>query len=337
MREFVGHRGRKVDQTGRYSRKVASASMLTAPIRPRGRRRRGDAGRASCSSSCGPGVAETAHDWWSLRDEGDWSRTSSSSRRSQDCGRTTRCCRRRAWTTQPGSRPTGSGSSTRSTAPASSARRDAATGPSTSRWSTATAGRSPARSRFPPSGLTLGTEPAPPPPPAHDGPPRIVVSRTRPPAVAHSRRRGARRRAGRRWAPPAPRRWRSCSGEADVYAHAGGQYEWDSCAPVAVALAAGLHVSRHRRIAARLQPTRPVASRPAHLPARVGGGRDQRCHELVDLHDLKVVRYEIDGGVALVTLHRPDRLNAWTGRMHTEYRWVMAEAERDDRTSASSS
>jgi len=33
-------------------------------------------------------------------------------------------------------------------------------------------------------------------------------------------------------------------GEADIYAHTGGQYEWDSCAPVAVALAAGLHASR---------------------------------------------------------------------------------------------
>jgi len=33
-------------------------------------------------------------------------------------------------------------------------------------------------------------------------------------------------------------------GEADVYAHSGGQYEWDSCAPVAVALATGLHASR---------------------------------------------------------------------------------------------
>ncbi|WP_216911331.1 inositol monophosphatase family protein [Nocardia noduli] len=33
-------------------------------------------------------------------------------------------------------------------------------------------------------------------------------------------------------------------GDADVYAHSGGQYEWDSCAPVAVAAAAGLHVSR---------------------------------------------------------------------------------------------
>ena len=33
-------------------------------------------------------------------------------------------------------------------------------------------------------------------------------------------------------------------GHADIYVHAGGQYEWDSAAPVAVAAAAGLHASR---------------------------------------------------------------------------------------------
>jgi 3'(2'), 5'-bisphosphate nucleotidase len=33
-------------------------------------------------------------------------------------------------------------------------------------------------------------------------------------------------------------------GEADIYLHSGGQFEWDNCAPAAVALAAGLHVSR---------------------------------------------------------------------------------------------
>ena len=33
-------------------------------------------------------------------------------------------------------------------------------------------------------------------------------------------------------------------GEVDAYVHAGGQYEWDSAAPVAVARAAGLHTSR---------------------------------------------------------------------------------------------
>lgn len=45
--------------------------------------------------------------------------------------------------------------------------------------------------------------------------------------------------------------------------------------------------------------------------------------------ELKVVRYEVDRGVAVVRLHRPERMNAWTGRMHTEYRWVLAEAEKD--------
>jgi 3'(2'), 5'-bisphosphate nucleotidase len=34
------------------------------------------------------------------------------------------------------------------------------------------------------------------------------------------------------------------TGDADIYLHSGGQYEWDNCAPAAVALAAGLHVSR---------------------------------------------------------------------------------------------
>jgi 3'(2'), 5'-bisphosphate nucleotidase len=33
-------------------------------------------------------------------------------------------------------------------------------------------------------------------------------------------------------------------GEGDIYLHTGGQYEWDNCAPAAVAKAAGLHVSR---------------------------------------------------------------------------------------------
>ena len=33
-------------------------------------------------------------------------------------------------------------------------------------------------------------------------------------------------------------------GEAEIYLHSGGQYEWDSCAPAAVAQAYGLHCSR---------------------------------------------------------------------------------------------
>ncbi len=45
--------------------------------------------------------------------------------------------------------------------------------------------------------------------------------------------------------------------------------------------------------------------------------------------DLKATRYEVDGHVATVWLHRPHRHNAWTGRMHAEYRWVMAQLEAD--------
>lgn len=46
-------------------------------------------------------------------------------------------------------------------------------------------------------------------------------------------------------------------------------------------------------------------------------------------YELKATRYEVDGGVATVTLNRPHRHNAWTGRMHTEYRWCLADAEAD--------
>ncbi|PKQ04887.1 MAG: enoyl-CoA hydratase, partial [Alphaproteobacteria bacterium HGW-Alphaproteobacteria-12] len=45
--------------------------------------------------------------------------------------------------------------------------------------------------------------------------------------------------------------------------------------------------------------------------------------------ELKTIRYDPEDGIATVTLSRPKRRNAWTGRMHTEYRWVLAEADRD--------
>ncbi len=46
--------------------------------------------------------------------------------------------------------------------------------------------------------------------------------------------------------------------------------------------------------------------------------------------DLKTTRYAVDNyGVAVVTLSRPARRNAWTGRMHTEYRWLLAKADAD--------
>jgi enoyl-CoA hydratase/carnithine racemase len=45
--------------------------------------------------------------------------------------------------------------------------------------------------------------------------------------------------------------------------------------------------------------------------------------------ELKVTTYEVDRGVALVTLNRPERLNAWSVRMENEYRWCMETADAD--------
>ena len=96
---------------------------------------------------------------------------------------------------------------------------------------------------LPARGLTLATDPPPPAPPAWDGPPRLVVSRSRPPHQA-LRIRDA---IGGELVPLGSAGAKAMAvvlGEAEVYAHSGGQYEWDSAAPVAVAAAAGLHVSR---------------------------------------------------------------------------------------------
>jgi enoyl-CoA hydratase/carnithine racemase len=49
----------------------------------------------------------------------------------------------------------------------------------------------------------------------------------------------------------------------------------------------------------------------------------------VDLTELKVTRYELSGAVATITLDRAERLNAWTGRMHTEYRSLLQQAAGD--------
>jgi 3'(2'), 5'-bisphosphate nucleotidase len=72
---------------------------------------------------------------------------------------------------------------------------------------------------------------------------RLAVSRTRPPAWLT----GVLTEVG---ADPVPMGSAGAkvaavvTGEVDAYLHAGGQYEWDSAAPVAVALATGLHASR---------------------------------------------------------------------------------------------
>jgi 3'(2'), 5'-bisphosphate nucleotidase len=95
---------------------------------------------------------------------------------------------------------------------------------------------------LPAQGITFATPTVAAPPAAPEAP-RIVVSRTRPPAIAMQVRdalNGTLVEMGSAGAKVAA----VVQGRADVYVHAGGQYEWDSAAPVAVARAAGLHTSR---------------------------------------------------------------------------------------------
>lgn len=73
--------------------------------------------------------------------------------------------------------------------------------------------------------------------------PRLLVSRTRPAREAEA----VARMLGGELVPMGSAGAKAMAvvrGEAEIYLHTGGQYEWDSCAPVAVAQAAGLHVSR---------------------------------------------------------------------------------------------
>jgi 3'(2'), 5'-bisphosphate nucleotidase len=96
---------------------------------------------------------------------------------------------------------------------------------------------------LPAQDLVLATQPAPVLPPARPGPLRVVTSRTRhpPESVAVAEALGAEvvtlGSAG-------AKAMAVVRGEVDAYVHAGGMYQWDSAAPVAVAAAAGLHVSR---------------------------------------------------------------------------------------------
>jgi 3'(2'), 5'-bisphosphate nucleotidase len=91
-------------------------------------------------------------------------------------------------------------------------------------------------------GVVLSTG-APPPLPDPAPVPRMVVSRTRPPAFTDAV-------AGALGATLVPMGSAGAKisavirGDAELYVHGGGQYEWDSAAPVAVALATGLHASR---------------------------------------------------------------------------------------------
>jgi 3'(2'), 5'-bisphosphate nucleotidase len=96
---------------------------------------------------------------------------------------------------------------------------------------------------LPAQGMTLASSPAPTLGPPADGPVRLIVSRTRPPRIATALAEaldGVLVEMGSAGA----KAMAVVQGRADIYAHSGGQYEWDSAAPVAVAAAAGCHVSR---------------------------------------------------------------------------------------------
>lgn len=72
---------------------------------------------------------------------------------------------------------------------------------------------------------------------------RIAVSRSRPPQLAEA----VAGRLGAKLEPMGSAGYKTCaviSGEVDAYLHSGGQFEWDSAAPVFAARQAGLHASR---------------------------------------------------------------------------------------------
>ena len=96
---------------------------------------------------------------------------------------------------------------------------------------------------LPAKDLTLATYDVPMLAPARSGRPRFMVSRTRPPAEAEH----VASELGGELVPMGSAGAKAMAvllGEGDAYVHSGGQYEWDSAAPVAVARAAGLHCSR---------------------------------------------------------------------------------------------
>jgi 3'(2'), 5'-bisphosphate nucleotidase len=91
--------------------------------------------------------------------------------------------------------------------------------------------------------ISTGEPPALTPPLGPGEPPRVVVSRSRPPDVAYE----VAEAIGGVMVPMGSAGAKIAAvilGAAEIYVHAGGQYEWDSGAPVAVALASGLHASR---------------------------------------------------------------------------------------------
>ncbi len=93
-------------------------------------------------------------------------------------------------------------------------------------------------------GAVLSTMEPPVLPPASSDGPRVVVSRTRRPPAAVQLAEKLPDAQYLEMGSAGAKAMAVVRGECDIYAHSGGQYEWDNCAPVAVAAAAGLWCSR---------------------------------------------------------------------------------------------
>jgi 3'(2'), 5'-bisphosphate nucleotidase len=96
---------------------------------------------------------------------------------------------------------------------------------------------------LPAFGVTLSSAGGLPPRGPAVRPPRLVASRTRAPQIVAE----VAEALGATIVPMGSAGAKASAvirGDAEIYLHAGGQYEWDSAAPVAVAQAAGLHTSR---------------------------------------------------------------------------------------------
>ena len=96
---------------------------------------------------------------------------------------------------------------------------------------------------LPDRAVVLSTAEVPPLPSKSPGRVRLLVSRTRPTPLADHLARELDAELVAMGSAGA-KAMAVVLGEGDVYAHSGGQYEWDSAAPVGVASSAGLHTSR---------------------------------------------------------------------------------------------
>ena len=122
---------------------------------------------------------------------------------------------------------------------------------------------------LPAAGLVFHTAAPPGLRPPNPGPIRLAVSRTRPP-VGTSQLAAALGATLLPMGSAGAKAMAVVRGDADVYTHSGGQYEWDSCAPAAVASAAGLHVSRLDGSPLRYNQPDPYLPDLLILPPRTG-------------------------------------------------------------------